>query len=99
AYAEIPLPHTIEKLVDEAKTPAYVVHFTQADAAGRAKSFTSLKIATRDQKAEIAERIASFDFSSPYGDAIRKWLRHRGGPAHAGVLPQECRPLRAARAQ
>jgi len=88
AYAEIPLPHTIEKLVDEAKTPAYVVHFTQADAAGSAQDFTSLKIATREQKAEIAERIASFDFSSPYGGAIRKWLRHGVGLHHAGLLPK-----------
>ncbi len=88
AYAEIPLPHTIEKLVDEGKTPAYVVHFTQADAAGSAQDFTSLKIATREQKAEIAERIASFDFSSPYGGAIRKWLRHGVGLHHAGLLPK-----------
>jgi hypothetical protein len=88
AYAEIPLPHTIEKLVDEGKTPAYVVHFTQADAAASAQDFTSLKIATREQKAEIAERIASFDFGSPYGGAIRKWLRHGVGLHHAGLLPK-----------
>jgi superfamily II DNA or RNA helicase len=88
AYAEIPLPHTIEKLVDEGKTPAYVVHFTQADAAGSAQDFTSLKIATREQKAEIAARIATFDFSSPYGGAIRKWLRHGVGLHHAGLLPK-----------
>jgi hypothetical protein len=88
AYAEIPLPHTIEKLVDEGKTPAYVVHFTQADAAGSAQDFTSLKICTREQKAEIADRIASFDFSSPYGGAVRKWLRHGIGLHHAGLLPK-----------
>ena len=88
AYAEIPLPHTIEKLVDEGKTPAYVVHFTQADAAGSAQDFTSLKIATREQKAEIADRIATFDFSSPYGGDIRKWLRHGIGLHHAGLLPK-----------
>ncbi|MCC7181904.1 MAG: DUF3516 domain-containing protein [Acidobacteria bacterium] len=88
AYAEIPLPHTIEKLVDEGKVPAYVVHFTQADAASSAQDFTSLKIATREQKAEIAERIATFDFSSPYGGVIRKWLRHGVGLHHAGLLPK-----------
>src|SRR6478672_10021823 len=33
AYSEIPLSHTIEKLADEQRTPVYVVHFTQADAA------------------------------------------------------------------
>jgi len=88
AYAEIPLPHTIEKLVDEGKTPAYVVHFTQADAAGSAQDFTSLKICSREQKAAIAERIASFEFSSPYGAAVRKWLRHGIGLHHAGLLPK-----------
>jgi superfamily II RNA helicase len=88
AYSEIPLAHTIEKLVDEGKTPAYVVHFTQADAAGSAQDFTSLKICTREQKAEIAARIADFAFSSPYGADIRKWLRHGIGLHHAGLLPK-----------
>ena len=88
AYAEIPLPHTIEKLVDEGKTPAYVVHFTQADAAASAQDFTSLKICTREQKAEIAARIADFAFSSPYGAVIRKGLRHGIGLHHAGLLPK-----------
>ncbi|MGE0815778.1 MAG: DEAD/DEAH box helicase [Vicinamibacterales bacterium] len=88
AYAEIPLPHTIEKLVDEGRTPAYVVHFTQADAAASAQDFTSLKIATKEQKAEIAARIEAVDFSSPYGPSIRKWLRHGIGLHHAGLLPK-----------
>ena len=88
AYAEIPLPHTIEKLVDEHKTPAYVVHFTQADAASSAQDFTSLKIATREEKAEIAARIAHFEFSSPYGADVRKWLKHGIGLHHAGLLPK-----------
>jgi hypothetical protein len=88
AYSEIPLAHTIEKLVDEGKTPAYVVHFTQADAAGSAQDFTSLKISTREQKAEIAARLAGFAFSSPYGADIRKWLRHGIGLHHAGLLPK-----------
>ncbi len=88
AYSEIPLAHTIEKLVDEGKTPAYVVHFTQAEAAGSAQDFTSLKLSTREQKAEIAARIAGFEFSSPYGADIRKWLRHGIGLHHAGLLPK-----------
>jgi hypothetical protein len=88
AYSEIPLAHTVEKLVDEEKTPVYVVHFTQADAAGSAQDFTSLKVATRDQKEAIAARIADFDFSSPYGADVRKWLRHGVGLHHAGLLPK-----------
>jgi hypothetical protein len=88
AYSEIPLAHTIEKLVDEGKTPVYVVHFTQADAASSAQDFTSLKVATREEKAAIAARIAGFSFSSPYGADIRKWLKHGIGLHHAGLLPK-----------
>jgi Domain of unknown function (DUF3516)/DEAD/DEAH box helicase len=88
AYAEIPLAHTIEKLVDEGRTPTYVVHFTQADAAASAQDFTSLKVATREQKAELADRIAHVDFGSPYGPSVRKWLRHGIGLHHAGLLPK-----------
>jgi superfamily II RNA helicase len=88
SYAEIPLAHTIEKLVDESKTPVYVVHFTQAEAAESAQDFTSLKICTKEQKAEIAARIADFKFTSPYGSDIRKWLKHGIGLHHAGLLPK-----------
>ncbi len=88
SYAEVPLPHTIEALVEAGRTPAYVVHFTQADAASSAQDFTSLKISTREQKAEIADRIGTFDFSSPYGADVRKWLRQGIGLHHAGLLPK-----------
>ncbi len=88
AYAEIPLAHTLEKLAEEGKTPAYVVHFTQADAAGSAQDFTSLKICTREEKAALAEIVAGFEFTSPYGSEIRKWLRHGIGLHHAGLLPK-----------
>jgi superfamily II RNA helicase len=87
-YAEIPLPHTIEKLVEEGRTPAYVVHFTQAEAAASAQDFTSLRIATKEQKAEIAARLETVDFSSPYGPSVKKWLRHGIGLHHAGLLPK-----------
>jgi hypothetical protein len=88
AYAEIPLAHTLEKLAAEGKTPAYVVHFTQADAASSAQDFTSLKICTREEKSAIADEIAGFTFTSPYGAEIRKWLKHGIGLHHAGLLPK-----------
>jgi superfamily II RNA helicase len=88
AYSEIPLAHTIEKLVDEQKTPVYVVHFTQADAASSAQDFTSLKVATREEKAAISGRISSSTFNSPYGADIRKWLKQGIGLHHAGLLPK-----------
>ena len=88
AYAEIPLAHTLEKLADEGKTPVYVVHFTQADAASSAQDFTSLRICSREEKAAIAEEIAGFEFTSPYGSEIRRWLRSGIGLHHAGLLPK-----------
>jgi hypothetical protein len=88
AYAEIPLAQTIETLVDDQRTPAYVVHFTQADAASSAQDFTSLKICTREQKAAIATRLEGFAFSSPYGADVRRWIRHGIGLHHAGLLPK-----------
>ena len=88
AYAEIPLAHTLETLAAEGKTPAYVVHFTQADAASSAQDFTSLKICTREEKIAIADEIADFTFTSPYGAEIRKWLKHGIGLHHAGLLPK-----------
>ncbi|MEI6668080.1 MAG: DUF3516 domain-containing protein [Acidobacteriota bacterium] len=88
AYHEIPLAHSIEKLADEGKTPIYVVHFTQADAASSAQDFTSLKICTREEKSAIGEAIADFQFTSPYGADLRKWLKHGIGLHHAGLLPK-----------
>jgi len=88
SYSEVPLAHAIEQLVAERKTPAYIVHFTQADAASSAQDFTSLKICTKEEKAEIAARIADFQFTSPYGSDVRKWLRHGIGLHHAGLLPK-----------
>jgi superfamily II RNA helicase len=88
AWSEIPLAHALEKLAEERKTPVYVVHFTQADAASSAQDFTSLKICTREEKAVIAEEIKDFKFTSPYGPDIRKWLKHGIGLHHAGLLPK-----------
>lgn len=87
-YSETPLAHTIEMLVDRGQTPAYVVHFTQADAAASAQDFTSLKICSKEQKAEIATRIADFRFNSPYGADVKRWLKHGIGLHHAGLLPK-----------
>ena len=88
AYSEIPLAHMLEKLAAEGKAPVYVVHFTQADAASSAQDFTSLKICSREEKAALADAVAHFEFTSPYGADIRKWLKHGIGLHHAGLLPK-----------
>ncbi len=87
-YSELPLAATLETLAAEGKTPVYVVHFTQLEAAQSAQDFTSVNVCTRDEKAAIANAIEGFKFSSPYGPEIKKWLRHGIGLHHAGLLPK-----------
>ncbi len=88
AYSEIPLAQTLEKLAADRKAPVYVVHFTQADAAQSAQDFTSINVCTREENNQIANEIAEFKFTSPYGPEIRKWLKHGIGIHHAGLLPK-----------
>jgi superfamily II RNA helicase len=66
----------------------YVVHFTQLEAAQSAQDFTSINVCTRDEKAAIAGALEGFEFRSPYGPDIKKWLRHGIGLHHAGLLPK-----------
>ena len=80
-----------------ARRPAYVVHFTQADAAGSAQDFTSLKIChARAEGRDRRRGSPAFDFSSPYGAAVRKWLRHGDRPASRGAAAEVPRAGRAA---
>lgn len=88
SYAETPLAQTLETLVAEGKSPVYVVHFTQLDAAESAQDFTSLNVCTREEKATLAQALEGFKFTSPYGPEIKRWLRQGIGLHHAGLLPK-----------
>jgi superfamily II RNA helicase len=88
SYAETPLATTLETLAAEGKSPIYVVHFTQVEAAESAQDFTSINVCAREEKAAIAQAIEGFKFTSPYGPEIKKWLRHGIGLHHAGLLPK-----------
>ncbi|MFM7099923.1 MAG: DEAD/DEAH box helicase, partial [Verrucomicrobiota bacterium] len=88
SYAETPLPQTVEKLLADGKAPVYVVHFTQLEAAGSAQDFTSLNVATREEKAALGAALEGVRFASPYGPDIRRWLRQGIGLHHAGLLPR-----------
>ena len=88
AYSEISLAQTLERLVSEGKSPVYVVHFTQLEAAQSAQDFTSINVATREEKNAIGQALEGFKFSSPYGPEIRRWLKHGIGLHHAGLLPK-----------
>ncbi len=88
AYSEITLAQTLERLASEGKSPVYVVHFTQLEAAQSAQDFMSINVCTREEKNAIGAAIEGFKFSSPYGPEIRRWLKHGIGLHHAGLLPK-----------
>jgi len=88
AYSEISLAQTLERLASEGKTPVYMVHFTQLEAAQSAQDFTSINVCTREEKNAIGAALEGFKFTSPYGPEIRKWLKHGIGLHHAGLLPK-----------
>ena len=81
AYSEITLAQTLERLASEGKSPVYVVHFTQLEAAQSAQDFTSINVCTREEKNAIAAALEGFKFTSPYGPDIRRWLASRGASA------------------
>jgi hypothetical protein len=88
AYSEIALAQTLERLVSEGKSPVYIVHFTQLEAAQSAQDFTSINVCTREEKNAISSALEGFKFTSPYGPDIRRWLKHGIGLHHAGLLPK-----------
>lgn len=88
AYSELPLAKTIESLSAEGRSPVYVVHFTQLEAAQSAQDFTSINVCTKEEKAELSRQLDGYKFTSPYGPEIKKWLRHGIGLHHAGLLPK-----------
>lgn len=87
-YVETPLAQTVEGLVAANRTPVYMVHFTQADAAQSAQDFTSVNVCTRDEKQALGEALESFRFNTPHGPEVRRWLKHGIGVHHAGMLPK-----------
>ncbi len=87
-YSEESLEPVIQELVVQDKAPVYVVNFSQREAAQVAQNLLSVDFCTREQKNAIAEAIADFEFSSPYGKEIKKQLRHGIGIHHAGLLPK-----------
>ncbi|HWK76679.1 DEAD/DEAH box helicase [Microbacterium sp.] len=87
-YELTPIHETIEDLLTTGQAPVYVVHFSQAAAMERAQALSSTKIATREQRDEIAELIGEFRFTTAFGRTLSKFLRAGIGVHHAGMLPK-----------
>ncbi|MGV2902038.1 DUF3516 domain-containing protein, partial [Microbacterium sp. AGC62] len=87
-YETTPIHETIDDLLNTGQAPTYVVHFSQAAAMERAQALSSTKVATREQRDEIAALIAEFRFTTAFGKTLSRFLRAGIGVHHAGMLPK-----------
>jgi superfamily II RNA helicase len=87
-YEQTPIHETIEDLLNTGQAPIYIVHFSQAAAMERAQALSSSKVATREQRDQIAALIAEFRFTTAFGKTLSRFLRAGIGVHHAGMLPK-----------
>ncbi|HWO13685.1 MAG TPA: DEAD/DEAH box helicase, partial [Polyangiaceae bacterium] len=87
-YSETPLQETIQKLCAAAKSPIYIVHFSQRAASERAQDLMSLNFTTKEGKQALKEELRGFRFDSPFGKELSRFLPHGIGVHHAGMLPK-----------
>ncbi|MGO2518819.1 MAG: DEAD/DEAH box helicase [Microbacterium sp.] len=87
-YELTPIHETVDDLLGTGQAPVYVVHFSQAAAMERAQALSSTKVATREQRDQIAALIGEFRFTTAFGKTLSKFLRAGIGVHHAGMLPK-----------
>jgi superfamily II RNA helicase len=87
-YAMTPVHETVEELLSTKQAPVYIVHFSQAAALERAQALSSVRIVTPEQKAQIAEAIGAFRFTTKFGQTLSRLIRAGIGVHHAGMLPK-----------
>ncbi|WP_147916649.1 DEAD/DEAH box helicase [Ruania zhangjianzhongii] len=88
SYSTEPLQEVVRELLGTHRTPVYIVHFTQAAAVEQAQSLTSIPVASRAHRDQIAEALRGFQFARGFGAALSRLLRHGIGVHHAGMLPR-----------
>lgn len=87
-YRETPLLETVEYLLTGKRYPIYIVNFTQRECAELAQSFTSARLANKEERKRITEAIGEFRWDTPYGKEIKRFLGFGVGIHHAGLLPK-----------
>ena len=87
-YRETPLLATIGDLLEDGRTPVYIVHFTQKEATARAQSLTSLDVLSKEEKGRVKEAIGGFRFDTPIGKDLKRFVESGIGVHHAGLLPK-----------
>ena len=80
--------HLAEDLVKNGKAPVYIVCFTQRDCAELVQSLMSVNYCTDEEKDAIKEALQGTSFDTPYGDKVRRYLRHGIAIHHGGLLPK-----------
>ncbi|SDZ12971.1 Helicase conserved C-terminal domain-containing protein [Herbiconiux ginsengi] len=88
SYATTPIQETVEELLATQRAPIYIVHFAQLAAVERAQALSSITVATRAMRDEIAELIGPFRFTTAFGKTLSRLLRLGIGVHHAGMLPK-----------
>jgi superfamily II RNA helicase len=88
SYVTTPMHETLEDLLTGKQAPVYIVHFTQLAAIEQAQALMSVNVCTKEEKAQIAELIGNFRFSSSFGKTLSRLVRHGIGVHHAGMLPR-----------
>jgi superfamily II RNA helicase len=88
SYATTPIQETVEELLATQRAPIYIVHFAQLAAVERAQALSSITVATRAMRDEIAELIGPFRFTTTFGKTLSRLLRLGIGVHHAGMLPK-----------
>ncbi|MEV4379010.1 DUF3516 domain-containing protein [Streptosporangium sp. NPDC049644] len=88
SYRMTPLHETLEEMLTTNQYPVYVVHFTQASAMERAQALMSINMSTKAEKEAIASMIGHFRFTTRFGKALSRLVRHGIGVHHAGMLPK-----------
>ncbi|WP_413334998.1 DEAD/DEAH box helicase [Brevibacterium sp. GP-SGM9] len=87
-YSTETLSDTLRGLVRNDKAPVYVVSYSQNGAIDLATNLLSVDLASKEQKAAIAEALKGFTFAKGFGQSLRKLLLHGVGVHHAGMLPK-----------
>ncbi|MCL2516793.1 MAG: DUF3516 domain-containing protein, partial [Microbacteriaceae bacterium] len=88
SYVDTPVHETVESLLEGREAPIYIVHFSQAAALELAQALSSMRIASRERRDEIAEAIGGFRFTTAFGQTLSRLVRSGIGVHHAGMLPR-----------
>ncbi|MFT0848984.1 DUF3516 domain-containing protein [Actinomycetaceae bacterium L2_0104] len=88
SYSLEPLGEVVKELTSTHRSPAYIVHFSQREAAAQAQALLPIALVSKEQKARITAAIGSFSFGPGFGQILSKLLRAGIGVHHAGLLPR-----------